>query len=272
MFYNVYMEFFNLGLIFILGTIIGSFLNVVIYRLGTGFSIHKGRSRCFSCNKTLAWYELIPIVSFLLQKGRCKTCRTHLSLQYPLVEFFTGVLFVFSAYITTFDISQISLETLITFCFYAVVSSLLVVLFVYDLKHKILPSSILYSFVIISFVYTFFLYVGDERTAFDIFSGIILAAPIFILWLVSKGKWIGFADGTLFLGVGFLLGFVMGIHAFLFSFWIGALVALILTYLLPRRFSFGSEIPFGPFIILSTLFFLFIQSDILGVSLFYDLF
>jgi prepilin signal peptidase PulO-like enzyme (type II secretory pathway) len=266
------MEFLNFGLIFILGTIIGSFLNVVIYRLGTGFSIHKGRSRCFSCNKTLAWYELIPLLSFFLQKGRCRTCHARLSLQYPLIEFLTGILFIFSAYIASFDVFQISLETLITFTFYAVVTSLLVVLFVYDLKHKILPSSILYSFVTISFIYALFLYVGDRRNVLDIFAGLILAAPIFILWFLSKGKWIGFADGVLFLGVGFLLGFTLGVHAFLFAFWVGALIALILTYLLPRRFSFGSELPFGPFIILATLFFLYSQSDILGVSLFYDLF
>lgn len=266
------MEFLNLGLIFILGTIIGSFLNVVIYRLGTGFSIHRGRSRCFSCNKTLTWYELIPIISFLLQKGRCKTCQARLSLQYPLVEFFTGILLIFSARATSFDVFQASLHTSTTFIFYAGISSLLVVLFVYDLKHKILPSFILYSFVTISFAYALFLYAGNERTILDIFSGLILAAPIFVLWGISRGNWIGFADGILFLGVGFLLGFVLGLHTFLFAFWVGACIAIILTYLLPRRFGFGSEIPFGPFIILATLFFLFTQSDILGVSLFYDLF
>ncbi len=266
------MEFLNLGLIFIFGTIIGSFLNVVIYRLGTGFSIHKGRSRCFSCNKTLAWYELIPIVSFVLQKGRCRVCQAQLSLQYPLVEVFTGILFIFSAYSTSFNIFQTSAQTLAIFIFYAAISSFLVVLFVYDVKHKILPSLVLYSFVAISFVHTLFLFVGNERTLLDVFSSLILAAPIFILWLISKGKWIGFADGVLFLGVGFLLGFVLGVQAFLFAFWIGAIVALILTYISPRRFGFKSEIPFGPFIILSTLFFLYTQSDILGVSLLYDLF
>lgn len=266
------MEFLNLGVIFILGTIIGSFLNVVIYRLNTGFSISSGRSRCFSCNKTLFWYELIPVLSFVVQKGRCRTCFSKISIQYPFVEAATGIFFALSAYATSFSLFNISVMSFMLFVAYLVICSLFVVLFVYDLKHKILPSSILYPFVLISFAFTLSLYGIRERGLLDVATGFILSLPIFLLWLFSKGRWIGFADGVLFLGVGFLLGFVLGIHAFLFSFWIGALVAIILTYLLPKRFGFTSEIPFGPFIILATLFFLFVQSDILGVSLLYDLF
>ena len=266
------MDFINLGIIFILGMIFGSFLNVVIYRLNTGFSIISGRSRCFSCNKALSWYELIPLVSFFLQKGRCRSCQANISFQYPAVELVTGTLFVFSAYVTSFSFFAMNVESTLLFKIYAIVSSLFVVLFVYDLKHKVLPSIILYTFVTVSFLYTLTLFSLGERSVLDIFTGLILALPIFLLWLVSKGKWIGFADGTLFLGVGFLLGFTLGINAFLFAFWGGALVAIVLTYLLPARYGFKSEIPFGPFIILSTLFFLYTQSDILGVSILYDLF
>lgn len=266
------MDLINLGIIFILGTIFGSFLNVVIYRLNTGFSITSGRSRCFSCNKPLSWYELIPLVSFLLQKGRCRACQSKVSFQYPLVEFATGILFVLSAQVASFSFFTMTLDTTLIFKMYAIVSSLFVVLFVYDLKHKVLPSIILYAFVAVSFLYTLILFSLGERGVLDIFAGFILALPIFFLWFVSKGKWIGFADGALFLGVGFLLGFTLGINAFLFAFWGGALVAIILTYLLPARYGFKSEIPFGPFIILSALFFLYTQSDILGVSLLYDLF
>lgn len=266
------MELLNFIVIFIFGTIIGSFLNVVIYRLNTGLSIKSGRSRCFSCNKTLAWYELIPIFSFLIQKGRCRTCHSRVSIQYLLVEFFTGALFVISSQVVAFNFFYSSFGIATLFGFYVILESILIVLFVYDLKHKILPSSILYSFVLISFLYAVFLYSIGERTTLDIFAGIILSLPILILWLISKGKWVGFADGILFLGVGFLLGFTLGVQTFLFSFWIGALVAIFLTYLMPKKFNFKSEIPFGPFIILATLFFLLTQSDIIGVSLFYDLF
>lgn len=266
------MDLINLGIIFILGMIFGSFLNVVICRLNTGLSIASGRSRCFSCNKSLYWYELIPLVSFLLQKGRCRSCQANISFQYPLVEFAMGILFVLSAQTTSFSFFAMSVESTLLFKLYAIVSSLFAVLFVYDLKHKVLPSIILYTFVAVSFLYTLTLLSLGERGVLDIFTGLILALPIFLLWLVSKGKWIGFADGVLFLGVGFLLGFTLGINAFLFAFWGGALVAIILTYFLPSKYGFKSEIPFGPFIILSALFFLYTQSDILGVSLLYDLF
>lgn len=266
------MDLINLGIIFILGTIFGSFLNVIIYRLNTGFSITSGRSRCFSCNKVLSWYELIPLVSFMLQKGRCRSCQANMSFQYPAVEFATGVLFVLSAQVATFSFFAMTVNSIILFKVYAIVSSLFVTLFVYDLKHKVLPGSILYTFVSVSLLYSLVLYIAGERSLLDLLAGFILSVPIFLLWFFSKGKWIGFADGVLFLGVGFLLGFTLGINAFLFAFWGGALVAIVLTYLLPTKYGFKSEIPFGPFIILSTLFFLYTQSDILGVSLLYDLF
>ncbi len=261
------MTFFSLGVIFALGTIIGSFLNVVIYRLNTGFSIRSGRSRCFSCNKQLSWHELIPLVSFVLQKGRCRKCASAISIQYPLVEFATGTLFLLiavSAY--TDPVYNISL-----FLFLSFLVSLLIILFVYDLKHKILPSVILYPFVVIAFSYALWLYIEGSKPLLDVVAGIILALPVFLLWGVSRGRWIGFADGVLFLGVGSLLGFTVGLNAFIFSFWAGALVAIALTYAFPKRYRLQSEIPFGPFIIISSLFFLFSQQDILGVALFYEL-
>ena len=82
------------ALIFVFGTIIGSFLNVVILRYGTGKSFAKGSSQCFSCGKKLSWYELVPILSFLFQKGKCKGCGSKISWQYPLIETITGVLFL----------------------------------------------------------------------------------------------------------------------------------------------------------------------------------
>lgn len=272
LFYTVDMELLNIVIIFVLGTIVGSFLNVVIYRLNTGFSISSGRSRCFSCNKHLVWYELVPVISFLIQKGRCCGCQSKISIQYPLVELCTGILFVGALYVSRFNLLMISVPALLLFGFFALIVSLLVVLFVYDLKHKILPSSVLYPFVFVSFLYALFLYATGERTLLDVGTGLILSIPIFTLWLVSKGRWIGFADGVLFAGVGFLLGFVFGVQAFLFAFWVGALVAIILSYFVPKKFGFKSEIPFGPFIILTMLFFLFVQKDILGVSVLYDLF
>ena len=84
-------------MIFILGLIIGSFLNVVIMRLNTGESMIKDGSRCFSCGKNLKWYELVPVFSFIAQRGRCRECGSRISWQYPIVELITGVVFTLTA-------------------------------------------------------------------------------------------------------------------------------------------------------------------------------
>ena len=96
--YNINMYTLTFIFIFLLGTIIGSFLNVVIYRFNTGKSITKGRSICMSCDKSLRWYELIPIFSFLIQSGKCRRCASSISHQYPFVEFITGFIFVLLVY------------------------------------------------------------------------------------------------------------------------------------------------------------------------------
>src|SRR5690606_24099342 len=91
------MTYFVYAFFFLLGLIIGSFLNVVIYRYNTGSAI-KGRSYCFTCRSQLRWYELVPLFSFLIQRGKCRSCRSLISIQYPLVELTVGVVFVFLAY------------------------------------------------------------------------------------------------------------------------------------------------------------------------------
>src|SRR5690242_17998674 len=88
------MIFINLFIFFILGTIIGSYINVVVLRYHTGRSSVTGRSLCFSCGKTLSWYELVPIFSFLFLNGKCLGCNSRISYQYPIVEFITGILFL----------------------------------------------------------------------------------------------------------------------------------------------------------------------------------
>src|SRR3989344_8573532 len=88
------MDFLNIAMVFILGTIIGSFLNVVIYRYNSGTSPLTGRSQCFSCGETLSWRQLVPIFSFLVSRGRCAKCGVRLSWQYPIVETISGAIFV----------------------------------------------------------------------------------------------------------------------------------------------------------------------------------
>ena len=136
--------------VFLLGTIIGSFLNVVIYRFNTGKTIVKGRSICMTCNRELRWYELIPLFSFLIQKGKCRRCAIKISHQYPLVEFLTGIIFVLIAH-RFLSILYVSLGLYLFFLiFFVFIFSLLIVISVYDLRHKIIPDKLSYLFIFFS--------------------------------------------------------------------------------------------------------------------------
>lgn len=254
------------SVIFIFGTLIGSFLNVVVYRLHTGLSIVHGRSQCFSCNKKLAWYELVPIFSFLIQKGKCRSCQAPISWQYVSVEALMGVLCVFIAYTLSFSLFAYTSASLALFLFFVFVASLTVVLGVYDLKHSILPFVINLLLLLLSFCYALWQWYVGAFTALDVSTGFLLALPIALLHFCSGGRWIGFADTILFASVGFLLGFVAGVHAFVYAFWIGASVSLVLIKI-SKKYNFKSEVPFGPFIIIALWITFFMQKDIFGISL-----
>ncbi|MFH0755133.1 MAG: prepilin peptidase [bacterium] len=245
------MLFINLLIIFIFGTIIGSFLNVVVLRYNTGLSIIKGKSKCFSCSKDLFWYELIPIISFLMLDGKCLKCKSKISYQYPIVEFLTGIIFV-GLFL------KFNLTLLLPLYFF--IALLLIIMAVYDFKHKIIPDGMVFTFIGLSIIIFFSTHSLNELLSFplslDLFAGPILFAFFAFFWLISKGKWMGFGDAKLGLGVGFLLGFSGGVFAIIFAFWIGAIISLILILLQKIKIfkfnlSFKSEIPFAPFIILA---------------------
>lgn len=234
--------FFGIGLAF------GSFINVLVLRYGTGMRL-KGRSQCLSCGHTLSWYELVPLLSFIIQWGRCRRCKTRLSIQYPLIELLTGIVFaVVIARSLPFAVTV--LDLVIWFYLIAIVA--------YDTRHKIIPNGFAYPFIALSFLRLFV--EGGEVTLLNFLAGIILFIPFFCFWFFSKGRWMGLGDGKLALGIGWFLGLGAGINAIILAFWIGAAVALMLI-LLSRfhLFSGGksltmkSEVPFGPFLILGTL-------------------
>lgn len=236
----------------ILGLIIGSFLNVVILRMNTGRSVAKGRSKCARCNVTLSWYELVPVFSFLGLRGKCKTCNAPISFQYPLVELITAITFTI-LYTTIIFSYGLTLVSFITFVFSAAVASLLIIIFVYDIRHTIIPDQAVYMVIILGLLSIFWhlLTVPGFAAATAVFDGVLVALPFFLLWALSKGRLMGFGDVKLALGIGWLLGLVGGFSAILFSFWIGGLVGLFLLAL-SRKYSMRSEVPFAPFLIMGT--------------------
>lgn len=242
---------------FIFGTFIGSFLNVLIFRHNTGKTV-LGRSGCMSCRAELTWFELVPVLSFIILRGRCRLCRSPLSVQYPLVELATGFLF-FAAFLVS--------ESILGEMFSALVFSTLIVIAVYDLRHKIIPDAYVWTFVALGFLSLFFDFSTLSLavpTLLSLFSGVITALPLFVLWLVSRGTWIGLGDSKIALGTGTILGLSGGLVALMYAFWIGAIVGI--TLMLAERLRTGcvlnkrgraltmkSEIPFAPFLILGFL-------------------
>jgi prepilin signal peptidase PulO-like enzyme (type II secretory pathway) len=233
---------------FIFGTLIGSFLNVLALRYNTGVGI-RGRSKCMSCSKTLTWVELVPILSFAFQRGVCKGCRAKISWQYPLVEFFSGALFViiFMLY------PPITLVSSIVTTFQLFILCILMVITIYDIKHKIIPDPLVYIFIAATFILMF---IGTDAHPFIIpsvmrlLSGPILALPFALLWYISHGEWMGLGDSKLILGIGWMLGLSYGLTSLALAFWIGALVSIIYMATVYRSFKHGLQIPFGPYLIL----------------------
>jgi prepilin signal peptidase PulO-like enzyme (type II secretory pathway) len=241
------MDIFSLILSFIFGTIVGSFLNVVSLRFKTGMGIN-GRSKCMSCGKTLEWLELIPLLSFFIQNGNCRKCKSKISWQYPLVEFLAGALFI----LIFFTFPPTSYTGGITTLIQVLAACLLIVIIVHDIKHKIIPDSFVYAFSALALMN---LFVGGSSwwhiPSFEaLITGPLLAVPFALLWLISRGTWMGLGDAKLVLGIGWFLGVNGGINAIILAFWIGAVISVIWLFVTYKTFKPRMEIPFGPYLIL----------------------
>ena len=264
---NNFLSIFLFVIVLCFGMVIGSFLNVVILRYGTGLSFAKGHSRCFSCSHRLSWYDLIPFFSFLFLKGRCRYCKSKISSQYPLIEMISGLVLLL-LYFNVFWVNP----TL--FVFDALIFYILLMIATYDFRHKIIPDGLVYSFVIISLLRIVYLIGFGRLFSFpfylDLLAGPALFLFFYILWAISRGRWIGFADAKLALGVGWFLGFFASISAIILSFWIGAIISLaIIAFgklnLLSKKLTIKSEIPFAPFIILAVFLEYFSNFDFLSL-------
>jgi leader peptidase (prepilin peptidase) / N-methyltransferase len=228
-------------ILFIFGLIIGSFLNVVIFRLNTQKSLWRalgGRSGCMTCQNKLSWYELFPVFSFLGLRGRCKNCQTKISIQYPLVELATG--FIFAGLFLKLQVFNF------IYLYYAFMFSILLVIAVYDLRHKIIPDKLSLIFGILAFLGLFLFH---AFSVFQFLAAFLIAFPFAFFWLISSGRWMGLGDAKLALGIGWFLGFSLAFSALVWAFWIGAVVGISLV-LFSKKYKMKSEIPFAPYLVL----------------------
>ncbi len=259
--------------IFLIGIFIGSFLNVVIDRLPRKEAIVKGRSHCEFCKKELAWYDLIPLLSFLMLKGKCRYCSSRLPLYYPIIEMSTGILFVFTYFFvisnsqfpariamqsvaggSIFNSSIFNPQSLISLAYYLFIVSSFIVVFFSDLKYGIIPDKVVFPAVFISFLY---LILNTKYLILSNLASAIGACAFFlILFLITKGKGMGFGDVKLSFLLGLIVGFPKIILALYLAFLTGAILGIILIIWRKKR-SIKDTIPFGPFLILGTILALF---------------
>ena len=234
------------GLLFLFGTFIGSFLNVVILRYLNGKNMVTDRSACPRCGGTLRWWELIPILSFVLLRAKCSRCRAPISAQYPIVEFTMGLALVLLGSAVLYS----SLHPLIAILS-GVAIALLIVLFVIDLYTMLLPDVFVGILTIIAFflIITRFqlLTTNYKLLTLSSVSGLVIGAGfVLFLYLITKGKGIGFGDVKLMIPLGLIFGGWGAVILLLLSFISGGLVSLAL--LSKGRATMKTAIPFGPFI------------------------
>ncbi len=237
--------------IILLGLIIGSAINAIVWRLYVGRSWVKGRSVCPECNHTLAGKDLVPIFSWLLLGGKCRYCRAPIHWQYPAVEAATAALFGLSAY----ALHPMDAWTWVRLVLWLAMLTLLIILAVYDARWMLLPDKIMIPAVFLGLVYVVF----EALRLHSIMSarGPLLAALItggifYVLVAASKGRAMGGGDIKLAFVMGLLLGLRGMAVALLVAFDTAAIVGLALIIRHRRRLR-GTRIAFGPFLVLGTV-------------------
>lgn len=229
----------------IFGLIIGSFLNAVIYRLKSGDSIVKSRSKCTHCQRQLKAKDLVPLFSWLALKGKCRFCNDKISWQYPAVEFITALLFIIGYLILVTDFSTF---IILNYIFYLIAISFLIVIFVFDHLHQLILDKVTIPLMVIAIIFIFVLRLNWTE---HVLAGIAGGAWFGWQYVLSKGKWIGGGDIRLGIIMGLLLGFPGVIVALFLAYILGAIVGVYL--LATKKRDRGSQIAFGTFLSLSTV-------------------
>lgn len=255
--------------IFLTGLIIGSFLNCLIYRLALpNFSWKnlrglRGRSYCPHCKHTLSWQDLIPVLSFFILRGKCRYCRQKISFQYPLVELATAAIFllIFNKF------GVYNFQSFFALCLMLGVACLMIVVFVFDLKHYLIPDEITLSAVFLALIYQLLkindsgLQIADFKQLLNPLLAAFGASAFFLaLVLISRGKWMGLGDVKFAVFMGLFLGWPNILAALFLAFFIGAIIGVGLIIF--NKKGWKSEIPFGPFLVIATFLAMFFGQNI----------
>ena len=242
--------------VIILGGLWGSFANVCIYRLPLDKGVVSGRSYCPKCKKQITWKDNIPIISYLLLSGKCRKCKKPISSQYALVEFlsilfFTIIYFLYGITLTTLLLMILSLS--------------FIIIFFIDLKHFIIPNEITFSMMALGFLKSFDPNLNSLFPNYinSLIGGLlgygIIWSIIYFYKQVRKKEGMGLGDAKLFGVIGFWFGWL----AIPFIIFLSSVIALlsVVPSLLKNSRTMSSQIPFGPYIIIGTLIYLFFENS-----------
>ncbi len=243
--------------VFIFGLFIGSFVNVVVMRTLRGEDFVRGRSHCDRCGRTLTWYELIPLLSFLALRGKCRTCHQEIDIMHPIVEFITATLFAWWWLIgfAFFRLTFTPILQIIQPLFWLLAGIILLIILIIDLKSYFIPDwATLALFWLILLYRLFLIFAGIYRPidfAWSMLGAALLLLSFLSLWLITKKRGFGFGDVKLIFPLALIMGWPdMWVGVWL-SFLIGAVVGVGL--ILVGKKKFGQAVPFAPFLILGTL-------------------
>ena len=228
----------------LIGLAVGSFINALVYRLQNNESIASGRSHCTSCGYTLAWYDLIPVISFFMLGARCRSCHGAISWQYPFVELISALSFGLSVLVYRVNGAAAQLTTIIFFI-------ILLIILAYDLKYLLIPDSVSIPSIIVVIGIQIFLHPSVVYIGQLCLAGLFAAGFFYLQFMVSKGKWIGGGD----IRFGFLMGVMLGIPqigiALIGAYILGTVISLPLVALGVKGMK--SEVPLGVFLSLATI-------------------
>ena len=246
-------------IVFILGSIWGSFSNVCIHRLPDNKSVSRGRSYCPSCKKQIRWYDNIPIFSYVFLKAKCRDCSAKINVKYLLVELICALSFVWFFYLF-----GLSLTTLLFF----ILSIFFIIIFFIDLKHFIIPNELTFPLMAIGLLKSFdpnlnqYLFPNFLNSLIGGVAGyIIIWMIIFIYKRLRNKEGMGLGDAKLLSAIGFWFGWISIPFILFFSSFIALVLAI--PSLINKSKNLSSQIPFGPYLILGCILYLLLLDKII---------
>jgi len=247
--------------VFVFGACVGSFMNVVIFRVHEGESVARGRSKCQACQAPICAGDLIPILSYLRLKGRCRSCRSVISWQYPSVELATGLIFLlFYVMVASQGVDNLGLLFFVLMILrYWVFTAYLVVIFVYDLRYMLIIDQFTIPGMMLAILFN--LWLGVLSAWSVLVGGAVLAGFFWVQFALSRGAWVGGGDIRMGALMGFMLGLEQGLVALLLAYVLGAVVGVVM--IVSGKATRKTPVPFGTFLAAATLIVLFAGESIL---------